>query len=70
MGKSATTFRIHVAVSVMLVAFGMTGLWLGGAAGAAYGFAVAYWAVVPVWFVVLNRLGREAERAGGATSTP
>ena len=70
MGKSQSTFRIHVAVSVMLVLFGMTGLWLGGAVGAAYGFAVAYWAVVPVWFLVLNRLGREAERAGGTTTVP
>jgi O-antigen/teichoic acid export membrane protein len=63
MGRSASTFRIHVAVSVMLVAFGVTGVWLAGAVGAAYGFAIAYWAVVPVWFFTLNRLGRQAEAA-------
>jgi O-antigen/teichoic acid export membrane protein len=63
MGKSVSTFRIHVAVSAMLVVFGVTGLWIGGAVGAASGFAVAYWAVVPIWFVTLRRLGREAERA-------
>lgn len=64
MGKSLSTFRIHLAVSVMLLVFGMAGLWAGGAVGAAYGFAVAYWAVVPFWFLTLRRLGREAERSG------
>jgi O-antigen/teichoic acid export membrane protein len=64
MGKSASTFRIHAAVSAMLIVFGMAGLWAGGAVGAAYGFAVAYWAVVPFWFLTLNRLARAAERAG------
>jgi O-antigen/teichoic acid export membrane protein len=63
MGRSDATFRIHVAVSVMLITFGMTGLWIGGAVGAAYGFAVAYWAVVPVWFVTLNHLARRDELA-------
>ncbi len=62
MGRADAVFRVHAAVSVMLVAFGVLGLWLGGAAGAALGFAAAYWAVVPVWFLTVSRLGREADR--------
>ncbi|WP_369140773.1 hypothetical protein [Modestobacter versicolor] len=64
MGKSVSTFRIHLALSIMLVGFGLGGLFLGGAVGAAWGFTIAYWAVVPFWFLTLHRLGREAERLG------
>lgn len=56
MGRSDAVFRIHAAVSVMLVVFGLGGLWLGGAEGTAYGFALAYWAVIPVWFRTVARL--------------
>jgi hypothetical protein len=63
MGKSKWTFRIHLAVSVMLLSFGMAGLWAGGAVGAAYGFTVAYWIAVPFWFLVLDRVTRQDERS-------
>jgi O-antigen/teichoic acid export membrane protein len=59
LGRSDAVFRIHAAVSVMLVVFGVGGLWLGGAVGAAYGFALAYWAVVPFWFRTVARLSAE-----------
>ncbi|MGY1716351.1 hypothetical protein ACI78R_17955 [Geodermatophilus sp. SYSU D01106] len=59
MGRSDAVFRIHAAVSVMLVVFGVGGLLVGGAVGAAYGFAIAYWAVVPFWFRTVARLSAE-----------
>jgi O-antigen/teichoic acid export membrane protein len=68
MAKAKEAFHIHAALSVALVAFGVGGLWVGGAEGAAWGFAAAYWLAVPFWFLTVHRLGRQvdAERAAAA----
>jgi len=50
LGRSDTVFRIHALDAVLILALGMVGLWLGGAVGAACGFAAAYWIVMPLWF--------------------
>jgi Na+-driven multidrug efflux pump len=55
---------------VMLLVFGVGGLWLGGAEGAAWGFALAYWTAVPFWFLTLHRLGRAADHAQQPSTSP
>jgi hypothetical protein len=66
MGRAKAVFRIHAAISAMLVVFGVGGLLLGGAPGAAYGFALAYWLGVPAWYRCVVKVGREADAAAEA----
>lgn len=61
MGRSDSVFRVHAAVSVLLLVGGTAGVWLGGAVGAAWGMAAAYWAVLPFWFWALIKLARVAD---------
>jgi O-antigen/teichoic acid export membrane protein len=56
-GATAAAFVVNATVAVLLVVLGLTGLVLGGAVGAAWGFTVAFVAVVPLWFRALARLG-------------
>jgi len=61
------TFRIHSVLAVLVLTFGVGGVFLGDAEGAAWGFALALWAVVPAWWVLLSReargtVSREAAR--------
>jgi O-antigen/teichoic acid export membrane protein len=76
-GATRAAFRVNATVSVLLVVFGLAGVQLGGAEGAAWGFTAAYLAVVPLWFLTLSRLGRaeangnEGRSAvGGSGTTP
>ncbi|MGX5655285.1 hypothetical protein ACWKWC_10990 [Geodermatophilus nigrescens] len=56
-GATAAAFRVNATVAVLLVVCGLAGVQIGGAVGAAWGFTVAYCAVVPLWFRALVRLG-------------
>ncbi len=68
MGKAASVFRVHATISVLLVVLGIGGLQVGGAEGAAWGFALAYWLVVPYWFWTVHRVSRD--HAASSASDP
>ncbi|MPQ97962.1 hypothetical protein GB931_08500 [Modestobacter sp. I12A-02628] len=72
MGRGDAIFAVHAAVSGMLVVFGLGGLYLGGAEGAAWGFALAYWVAVPFWFRQVHVLGKanDAARDAEAAAPP
>jgi hypothetical protein len=65
LGKTKITFRLNAAFAPMLFAFPVIGAVLGEARGAVIGFNIVFWALAPVWFVLLRRLGRQhdAEQA-------
>jgi O-antigen/teichoic acid export membrane protein len=62
MDRARVTIRIHVVLAVLLFACGVGGVLIGGASGAAWGFAVAFWSVVPAWWVLLHREARRTAR--------
>lgn len=64
MGETRATFRIHCVVAAMLVLCGVVGHQVGGAQGTALGFAIAYWSVLPLWFLKMRAFQRD--RASGA----
>lgn len=66
MGATKTVFRINATLAVLLVVLGVGGVLIGGALGAAYGFLIAYWLVMPMWFRSMWRL----VRAGPAADSP
>ena len=67
MDRAKVTLAIHAVLSPLLLAGGILGVWLGGAEGAAWGFAVAFWAVVPAWWIKVRREARSiAARAAVA----
>lgn len=66
MDRAKVTLAIHAVLAPLLLVGGVVGVILGGAQGAAWGFAVAFWAVVPAWWI---RLRREA-RARAALNQP
>ncbi|WP_261561995.1 hypothetical protein [Frankia tisae] len=59
LGKTKITFRLNAAFAPMLLGFPILGAVLGEARGAVIGFNLAFWAIAPVWFVLLRRLVRE-----------
>ncbi|WP_091947706.1 hypothetical protein [Trujillonella endophytica] len=63
MGRSATALRINGALSALLVGCGLTGLWLGDAVGVAWGLTLAYWLVMPWWYIALRRARLESAPA-------
>jgi O-antigen/teichoic acid export membrane protein len=71
-GDTAAAFRVNATVAVLLVAFGLTGVLLGGAVGAAWGFTAAYAAVVPLWYRAVSKLGKTAaaDGDGGRPAVP
>ncbi|GAA4657887.1 hypothetical protein [Kineococcus glutinatus] len=81
MERAAVTFRIHVVYAVLVLVLSAGGAVLGGAVGAAWGGAIAFWVVVPSWFVAVHRqsaaavAAREPDRSdevaeGSAPSAP
>lgn len=51
MDRAKVTLAIHAALAPMMLAGGVIGVIVGGAEGAAWGFAVAFWSVVPAWWI-------------------
>ena len=62
LGAVRETFRQSILLAPLLLVFGVVGVWKGGAAGAALGFAIAQWIPVPLWWVRMVRTTRRAER--------
>jgi len=58
MGRARETLRVHVVFSVLLLIFSTTGVVMAGALGATWGQTIAFWAVVPMWFLVLRSVLR------------
>ncbi|WP_347059037.1 hypothetical protein ABC795_01450 [Blastococcus sp. HT6-30] len=58
MAATRTVFRINSTLAVLLVVLGVGGVLTGGAVGAAYGFLIAYWLVMPLWFRSMWKLVR------------
>ena len=58
MDRAKVTIRVHAVLAVLVLGLGVGGVFLGGANGAAWGFALAFWAVVPAWWVLLHREAR------------
>jgi O-antigen/teichoic acid export membrane protein len=66
MGRAKVTLGIHSLFAVLVFSGGVGGVLLAGAPGAAWGFAVAFWATVPLWW---SRMRREA-RVTAASREP
>src|SRR5664280_228888 len=60
LGRARSTFAVHAVLAQLIIICSVTGVYLAGAPGAAWGQAFAAWAVVPVWFLRL----RSGVRAG------
>ena len=58
MQRANVTIRIHALQAPMTVTFGVGGVLLAGAQGAAWGMAAAFWAVVPLWWMRVRREAR------------
>ena len=57
--RARVTFGVHVVEAALTVTAGIGGALLAGAAGAAWGFAIAFWVVLPVlWWRFARELGR------------
>ena len=70
MAKTRETFRVHVLLSILTLIGGVVGVEVHGVRGAAAGFAVAAWLVVPVWWTKLAQLARENETSTAAGTDP
>lgn len=60
LGQARVTFLVHTVLAPLILVGGLAGVALARAPGAAWGFALAAWAVVPLWFL---RLRSAATRA-------
>ncbi len=58
-GETRLAFRINATVAVLILVLGVGGLVVAGAEGAAWGFLIAYWAVLPLWSWALRQLPDE-----------
>lgn len=55
MDRAPVTMYVHVPQALLLFAGGVGGVLLNGASGAAWGFAIAFCAVIPIWVVCVLR---------------
>lgn len=58
MDRAKVTLAIHSALAPMVFGGGIIGVMVDGANGAAWGFSVALWAVVPAWWIKVQREGK------------
>jgi hypothetical protein len=61
LGRARVTFRLHATQAPLLLVCSIVGLELGGALGTAWGYATAFWLLVPLSFILLRREVRAAE---------
>jgi O-antigen/teichoic acid export membrane protein len=69
MDRAKISLRLSAVFGPLTVVGGLVGVWLGGAVGAAWGFAVPFWLLLPFWWLVLRREVRRTvalNRAGSA----
>jgi O-antigen/teichoic acid export membrane protein len=62
MGESRAAMQVNIVVAVLLPTLGLAGLAVGGVVGVAWGYTLAYAAVVPLWFWQLSRIDRARRR--------
>ena len=55
MERVSITVRINAVQAPLVVLFGVGGVLLAGAQGAAWGMAAAFWVLVPVWWLAMRR---------------
>jgi O-antigen/teichoic acid export membrane protein len=55
MERVSITVRINAVQAPLVVLFGVGGVLLAGAQGAAWGMAAAFWVLVPVWWFAMRR---------------
>lgn len=71
MDRARVTLAIHALLAPLLLLGGVGGVVARGAPGAAWGFALAFWAVLPLWWRRLGRhLGRLAQDRTQELSRP
>ncbi len=57
MDRAPVTFALNARLAPLIFIGGVGGVLLAGAEGAAWGFSIAFWAVVPLWWQRLCREG-------------
>ncbi len=71
MDRARVTVRVHAVLAVLILGCGVAGVFIGGANGAAWGFAVAFWALVPAWWLLVHREARATvQQQEHRTSSP
>lgn len=64
LGRARSSFAVNAVQAPLLLAGGVAGVVAGGPVGAASGFAVAAWLVVPLWVRQLRRALRDRPAGG------
>jgi O-antigen/teichoic acid export membrane protein len=62
LGAVRQTLSQSLLLAPLLLVFGVVGVWLDGARGAAFGFAIAQWIPVPLWWLRMVRTTRAQAR--------
>jgi hypothetical protein len=62
-GAAREIFRLSVLLGPLVLGLGVLGAVEGGAEGAALGFAIAHWALLPVAWVLMLRVTATSEQA-------
>jgi O-antigen/teichoic acid export membrane protein len=62
MDRARVTVRVHAVLAALVLGCGVGGVYLDGANGAAWGFALAFWTVVPAWWLLVHREARATVR--------
>jgi O-antigen/teichoic acid export membrane protein len=74
MDRARVTVQVHAVLAALILGCGVGGVYLGGADGAAWGFALAFWTVAPAWWLLLLREARgivlERETRNDPTGSP
>lgn len=70
MDRAKVTLSIHAVLSPLLLIGGVGGVLLDGANGAAWGFAIAFWSVVPAWWFKVLREARAQAMSGAPRHSP
>jgi O-antigen/teichoic acid export membrane protein len=60
LNRARVSFEINAVTAPLLVILGLLGLHLGGAAGAAAGFALANWLTAPLWWIRVRLAAQKA----------
>lgn len=63
LNRARVSFEINAVTAPLLIVLGLAGLQVGGAAGAAAGFALANWLTAPLWWIRQRTAERDAAMA-------
>ncbi|MGF7235244.1 MAG: teichoic acid transporter [Frankia sp.] len=70
LGRARVTFRLHATQAPLLLVCSLVGLEVAGAQGTAWGYAAAFWSLVPLSFILLRREAKAAESDRGLGRQP